>query len=289
MAELDEIMGFFHQIVETGKELRLVNEYKGIPISFAANIIEIGRSSIRIKTEKYQIVCLYKERFTYLSSNFLPRNITARVILLDVGKMEAILSKFAFAGSGVGQRNQVRVEPETAIDSIIRAETLPLSIAGELADISQDGLGIYVNQSDYYPEIHRRGVAVRVYIKLPLVTRISGRRIDMTSLPKFEVAANFDSYSPISYETRPDQREYPTADVSGDYLSHTQDVVVHGTIVNIRAELYARRQRLGIRINEKDPSRALITRFITRRQAELTREIKSIYEMIASENKNVIT
>jgi hypothetical protein len=288
MTELEEIMGFLGQVAASGTELRLVNVYKGVPISFPAKILEVGRSSIRVKTEKYQLVCLYKERVTILSSSLLPRGISARVIMLDVGKLEVMLAKFSVANYGAGARNQVRVEPENPIEGIIRAEITPLSISGELADISQDGLGVFISQNDFFPEIHRKGVGVRIYARLPVVSHISGKKIDLAPLPRFEVAANFDGYSVIQYDTKPEQREYPVAE-SGDLVSQMQEVVIHGSIVNIRTELQARRHRLGIHINDRDPAKAVITRFISRRQSELTREIKSMYELLQLDNNKMIT
>jgi hypothetical protein len=130
---------------------------------------------------------------------------------------------------------------------------------------------------------------VRIYVKLPMLTRISGRKIDLSSQPKFEVAANFDSFSPVQFETPAQSQEYPSKDSAAGMVALSQEVIIHGSIVNIKSELFNRRHRLGIRIKEKDPSKALVTRFISRRQSELTREIRNIYDMIASEKKDIIT
>lgn len=290
MAELDEIMNHFNQIAAANQELRLVNEYKGIPVSYGARITEVGRSSIRVKTEKYQIVCLYRERFTFIQALPLPRNVSARVMLLDVGKMEALLSKFVYTNPGMGERRQVRVEPETTITGFVTSDNTPLPIQGELADLSQDGLGVYIRQSDYSPQYHVRGNPVRVYMQLPISHHSAPKKIDLIPLPNFDIPARYDTFSPVSFENKGEEPGRPSLEISSSNIeTHSHEIIAHGTIVNIKSEISNRRHRLGILLQQRDPSRAIINRFISRRQLELTREIKTIYEMLSIDQPGIIT
>jgi hypothetical protein len=279
MALTDDIMLTFRHIAREKQEIRLINEYKGVPIAYSATILDVGSAAIRVKTEKYQIVCFYRERSTVILGDLLPRAIGARIMLLDSKNMEATLSKFHFVGVGVGNRTQVRVEPDPTINGLVRSGDTHLEVKGELADISEDGLGIYIGYEAYLPGYWQKGVEARIFLRIPMIRKVRPRKIDLSPLPEFEIAANFDSYSPVAYDLKPPT---PFATEEKNHIkASSPELELHGTIVHVKAEPENRRYRLCIRITSHDDSRAVITQFISQRQAELIREIKSLYDLIS--------
>ena len=51
---MDEIIKIFREIAYEGRKVRLLNLYKGIPVSYAASITSIGEASVTVSTEKIQ-------------------------------------------------------------------------------------------------------------------------------------------------------------------------------------------------------------------------------------------
>jgi hypothetical protein len=224
-------------------------------------------------------VCFYRERLTVTLGALLPRAIGAQVMLLDARNMEATLSKFHYVGVGVGNRTQVRVEPDPAINGLVRSGDTHLEVKGELADISQDGLGIYIGYEALLPGLRLKGAEVRIFFRIPMVKRVRPRKIDLTPLPEFEIAPNFDSYSPVAYELKS-----PTPYEPGENSrieASSPELEIRGSIVYIKTEPENHRHRLCIRITSHDNSKAVIAQFISQRQTELIREIKSLYDLIS--------
>jgi hypothetical protein len=114
---------------------------------------------------------------------------------------------------------------------------------------------------------------------LPTIKKIIQRKIDLSPLPEFEIAANFKNFSPVAYDLKS-----PTLRDLGENVhheTHLPELEIRGTVVYVKTELVNRRHRLCIRVTPRDDSRASIAQFISQRQTELIREIKSLYELIS--------
>ncbi len=275
MTHNDEILKIFHQLARDGKKVSLLNMYKGIPISSVAAIKRIGDASVTVRTEKNQLVCLYREKETYIHNNIFPHLIKASASLLDYEKLEANLSRFEYAPEGIGDRAQVRVQPKGQIKSLLQAAGLPTGIRGELADISNDGAAVFINEKHYTNKTCKAGDAIEIHLRLPKPGRpeplrttfsIPSMRVGTGEKPEQEVLEDLKDGIVIT-QAKEDDKEYLA-------------LKLHGNIANIMTGLPGGRCRIGVHLIPTT-SRVAISRFLAERQAELIREFRALYELVS--------
>jgi hypothetical protein len=272
--ENHEILTVFRQLSESNKDVRLLNVYKGVPVSYEAKIVEVADKSALFRTDKYQIVCLDFEGKTHIQSLFLPKIVIAKVHDIDFLRNECVLGDFEYTSGRIGARTQVRVIPEKTIEGIIRVGESPQSFPGELADISLDGLGFHTHAETLLPENFQKGIKVTIELYLPGVRQ---KKSPQQSSKKKKEAAQ------LHHTVRLEEGNLPCIeqiDWQSDY--ETIKISVHGEIANMHEELEHGRHRIGIRIDPGDDSKAEIAHFITHRQAQIMREIKHVYDNLAS-------
>jgi hypothetical protein len=78
MARSDKILNTFQRISNDDNKIKLINVYKGIPISYPAKEIKVDSNRVHVTTDPYQVVGLYRERETYIQSNEFPFNFTVK-------------------------------------------------------------------------------------------------------------------------------------------------------------------------------------------------------------------
>ena len=256
--------------------MRLLNVYKGVPISYEAKIVEVADKSALFRTEKYQIVCLDNEGKTHIQSLFLPKIVIAKVHDIDFLRNESVLGDFEYTSGRIGARTQVRVIPEKTIEGIIRVLESPQSFPGELADISLDGLGFFTHAETLLPENFQKGVKVTIELFLPGVRQKKSPQQSNTKkkeVPKLHHTVGLEEGNLPCMEQIDWQLDYETINLS-----------VHGEIANIHEDMEHRRHRIGIRIEPGDGSKSEIAHFITHRQAQIMREIKHVYDNLAKKH-----
>ena len=108
MATMEEILKIFRKIASEGRRIRLLNVYKGIPISYAARITNIGDASVSVHTEKIQLVCMYREKETFIQNVRFPHLVRAGVVMVDTDKVNAMVKPLVlnpFYGYRMEDRN----------------------------------------------------------------------------------------------------------------------------------------------------------------------------------------
>ena len=163
-----EILNKFRQVLKVNSEIRLVNAYKGIPISNDARILDVSENTLTLKTHRYQIVCLSKFLETYLQSGWLPLTVKARALKVDFLTDTAVLSEFDYVAGNIGSRMLVRVMPRESVDVLIQNEDIPGKIRTELVDLSMRGLGIHIMSELFQPRACREGKSIVCYLGLPI-------------------------------------------------------------------------------------------------------------------------
>lgn len=141
MSVENDLMTQFHQLMETGQSVELVNIYRGIPVSSQASIQSVDQGYVTLQVGDLQAISMFLEGKTYLHSPDLPEFYRATVIEVDVPKKLAVLSEFTTAGDSVEKRASIRVQPDEFIDVAIDFEGHHTT--GKLADISINGLGVF--------------------------------------------------------------------------------------------------------------------------------------------------
>jgi hypothetical protein len=227
MSSSSQIFDAFARLAAVKEPVRLINDHRGIPISYDATVEGVEHTSVIFQVHKYQCVCLELERFTYIQSPYLPSILKARVVTMDIVATRVTLASFSYASETIGRRTVIRVQPKDPIDVLINYQGQ--KIRGSLVDISSSGVGIYM---------------LSAYINNPGLLR-KGERIHLSiQLPNEKGGKN--------------------------------EIRLPGTILYVNREKGS--FRLGMDTSPEAHARALITQYISQRQAELLRELRVLYE-----------
>jgi len=279
----EAILKAFRLSLQNKKELKLINTYKGLPISFPALVLSVEGEAVKLKVDRSQMVCMYHTHSTFVQGEYFQEIIKGYVTQLDLIKLEAILSYYEVPRSSFNNRSQVRVEPGDPISGDIKIKELRVPFRGILADISLGGLGIYIEERLFVPNIYRPGAEIIVMINLPVTGKtVTRTTVSYSDPPNGSFDAQKTRIDLLSNVTRP-----LTSLSSATYNPDPGGVVeLHGVIVKTTRETGQRRYRLGIKYTPSEVSRAMINQFITARQGEIINEIRAEYNnIIANQQK----
>ena len=125
-----------------------------IPLSFAQNHLKLS-------------AWMLKER-RLLITRLFPGIIRGSVMEVSMPKRAAVLSRFEYMGNNIGNRSEIRVEPQDSISGILEPKFNPgAAVKGELADISSHGLGFYLEPEFFLPGIFVRSAHISLNFQIP--------------------------------------------------------------------------------------------------------------------------
>jgi hypothetical protein len=165
MCPQNEIILSLSRILEARRPVKLINNYKGVPIHYDAVILEVAEREATFKVHPYQCVGLKLDQQTFIQSEGIEYSVRANLKSVDFVAKIAVLEDFLYAPDTIGSRAAIRVQPEDAVDVVILSRNR--KIPGQLADISMVGMGIY-SFSAYIdnPAFIKRGISVTVVLAL---------------------------------------------------------------------------------------------------------------------------
>jgi len=105
------IVNHLYQILHAEEDVRFLNTYKGVPISYPGQIVEIGKRTVRFNAHYRQLYCMEQDGFTYLEGNLLPRTVKAATLSIDMKNQKVLLGDFDYPKPDFKHRSNVRVEP----------------------------------------------------------------------------------------------------------------------------------------------------------------------------------
>ncbi len=128
------------------RQIKLVNLYKGVPISNEGSVIRVINDRITIKFHQGQALLLNLEGQTYILSKLFPKPIKAAVMTINTNEQIAILTNFSFCDPDFRKREYIRVELDydDAPTVVIAASDSNVRLFGKLNDISMYGVGVVV-------------------------------------------------------------------------------------------------------------------------------------------------
>jgi len=147
----DEMMRNIHELHAAGKTIKLLNTYRGFPVSYDATILAVDQGYVAARVHEYQAVSMALEGKTHLQSDLLPEVIRATVVAVDVVKRQAVLTEFEGVGNAVGKRADIRVHPNEPLDAEIYDGQR--RIGGKIADISTSGVGVFTFAAYIYGDL----------------------------------------------------------------------------------------------------------------------------------------
>jgi hypothetical protein len=165
MVDQGELMGIFSNLISEQKPMTLYNTYRGLPLSYVANILAVEKGNLVTRVHRHQAVSMAAEGRTHLSSSTLPEVIRANVVEVDFRNKLATLNEFIGVGNGVGKRTRVRVQPDESLEAVIYDGRR--RIRGRIADISDSGMCIFTFATDMYGLSFRSGWEVYIDFKPP--------------------------------------------------------------------------------------------------------------------------
>ncbi len=251
MSSNSDLHQFLKQVAGNQADIRLLNVYKGLPISYAARISSVGDSEIQVHSNRYQLACLYYQRETYLQVQALPSVLRSQVVSLHLGKEDATLTNLEVAGKSIGSRSQIRVEP----DQPLRPRSIQRG--SHRANCSRCryfcGRGWCFSEPYMFsPRLCQPGNSVSVSITLPDTVSQKIKK----------------SFAKPLKDIRTTGALHPDASIDS---AGTVVITTTGKITSVRSELV--QFRLGLRLYFKDLSRTVVLQYISQRQSEIIRDL----------------
>lgn len=127
-------------------DLKLLNYYHEIPISYATKIEKIDTDCIECSAHQAQSVALGLQKQTLLTSSAFPQGLGVHCFVeyINVRNCFAVLGRFAFASIRAQRRNAVRVRIEEYVPAVYNSEGQ--IIEGRAFDISVSGIALQTQQ-----------------------------------------------------------------------------------------------------------------------------------------------
>jgi hypothetical protein len=95
--------------------IKLVNTYRGVPITANGHIIELHGNEARVETTGLQIICIRSQKFSYL--NFGSFIYHVHIANSDLGNETIDFMDFEINHRIIGLRKFIRVEPKVPINA----------------------------------------------------------------------------------------------------------------------------------------------------------------------------
>jgi len=159
------IQSLYH-VLHAQEEIRFFNTFKGIPICYGGEIVEIGKKTVRFHLHPNQITCMKIERHTHIESNLLPHTVQAEVLSLDIKAAHALLGHYEYDSPEVKEHNSVYVRPHTALKLAIECQEDELP--ADLKEISLHGLVAHLRAQPHLREHLTFGQQLCMRLELPL-------------------------------------------------------------------------------------------------------------------------
>ncbi len=278
-ASPDDTQQFILQVLAQKPRIRLQNLYKGMPISNEAEVTEVDGETVLVKSNRYQVVCMYLDHETFLQCLELPHIVHCRVLQLNPTSMEVRIAHFEYVKKGIGERRQVRVEATDAINSVIQSKNASGVMKAELADLSPSGVAIYVPRKAFLSDAFQVGAEMTVTLTLPMVNILSysnpsGASSGEGGIARFGRDALRGNAVTSMGDVAGSGRKAQTVQLDKPELK------LRAVVMNVRMETLLNRVRVGMRIYPTVSDQVILSNFISQRQGEIIREVRDLHSVL---------
>jgi len=267
-----DIIQILRQIAKDQSGIRLMNIYKGLPISYDTSIVSVGNMDIQVLGNKSHITCLYYQGESFLQGEQLPVVLRSKVVSLNLAKDSAMLADFEMAPPNIGNRSQIRVEPGEPLIVSIQFKGSAYDFLAPLADISASGASVYFESFMFPIRLAKPGSELTMTISLP---DSAAKKMKTSQQTKWS-----------GNEERKISSPPPRKSVASESSSHV-DVTANGRVVSVRFDPETRRYRVSIQMFFKDLSRMVILQYISQRQAEIIQDLRILSEDLYNRRNKV--
>ncbi|MBG0784300.1 MAG: hypothetical protein H0S79_04285 [Anaerolineaceae bacterium] len=156
-----------HQLVEQ-RPITLFNTYKGVPITYEAEIAMVHPSHVGVIVHPYQTVCIQQEQRTYIECKGIPELIRAHAVSIDFTNHVVLLDDLKIPHSisvdlyhsWIKPEKAVRVELDSDLGNRLEGDLLSLAV------LSGNVVRLAVAVPEDFP--YAREDAVELTFKLPV-------------------------------------------------------------------------------------------------------------------------
>jgi hypothetical protein len=125
--------------------LKLINYYKGLPLSYPATVAAIDRGTVDFDVQAEQAFAIEKSRYAFIRSSMFKHDVFAQVQYVNVKKRAASFVKFSYVEIMAERRNFIRMVPDPQPNTFI---VTPAGVVeGSMYDVSLSGINVAVDQS----------------------------------------------------------------------------------------------------------------------------------------------
>ena len=168
MAVSTDILERIRTISISGEVFRLLNVYRGLPITYEGRVEDVSEQVIRFAVNRYQSICIGLENQTFIQNNLLPEVVRAKVVTVDPCGPAAVLTDFEYKGTLIGKRMHVRVEPDRPIRVSLGVTQ---NYIGDMTELSMRGVSAVLYPPLYSAMVWNRGEKVPIEFRLPDVAQ----------------------------------------------------------------------------------------------------------------------
>lgn len=255
-----DLLQLFRQVARNRSEIRLLNIYKGLPISYDTNIESVMASEIRVPSSRHQIACLYYQGESFLQGDDLPFIIRSEVMSLNLAKEYVVFSNFEVAKKNIGNRSQIRVEPEEPLMASVKFSGSSSEFLAQLADISSNGASVFFEAFMFPARLAQPGNELTMTLSLP--DAVSNKIRKLSQKPKLD-----------GRKVTAPLRTNLTGGQDGRIV-----ITARGKVVAIRPDAALNRFRVSAQLFFKDLSQMVILQYISQRQSEIIQDLRMLSE-----------
>jgi len=260
-----DLIRLLGQLATDRSEIKLLNIYKGLPITCNTGIRSVGDSEISVPASRQHMACLYYQRETYLQSDKLPFPIRSLVISLNLGKGAALLANFEVAKANIGKRARIRVEPDEPLLAFIQLTGSGYELPAPLSDISAEGAGFYL-ETDLFP-VRKFQPGSEALVSVLFPDQLSQKVARFATKPMPEI-----------------QTTKPLPHAAG-WQDGKLILTARGRVASVLPEPELDRYRIGMQLDFQNLARTVIHGYISQRQAEIIRELRVLSDELYSRVK----
>jgi hypothetical protein len=193
------IIAGFREIIKSGARpnFRLVNYYKGLPISYPATIVDLEHGTLELDVHQQQSVAIDLTRRVFIKCDYFDSSILAEVQSVDVRRKTAALKNFAFVEIMAERRDSLRLELDPQTDAEISGDALKLP--GKLFNISLGGFSISTEERCPLG----KGAEVRLRIKIPNLLQNTVTGIETTACHVETITNGYGDICRFSFQPDP--------------------------------------------------------------------------------------
>ena len=125
-------------------EVHLINYYKGMPVSFKAQLVDIDKDALDLDISPQQAVAISSEHYTFIRSKLFKHDILAKAQYVNIRRKAVSLRKLCYVEIMAERRNHLRLILEPPINAIFNSAAGV--VTGKIVELSMAGARMVVEQ-----------------------------------------------------------------------------------------------------------------------------------------------